>query len=240
MVIDGKLRYLYKRRFCLSCSPFGTHNTSKTPPRLPNGPELTAHRRRKRNAKTYRWQKNHRLSRKAKLVASRGGRCVDCGYEDCLAALEFHHRDRGQKEFGLGQFTGSIARYEAEAAKCDLVCANCHRLRHLAEERDLLRPEVAEARRRIKQRAVDHMGGRCEGCGRVGPLTIFEFHHWDAKSKDFGISEDGIVRRWEAIIAELAKCVMLCANCHREVHAGVRGLDEDPFGFAEGAAVYAA
>jgi ribosomal protein L44E len=237
LVIDGKLRYLYRRRFCLKCSPFGVHNTSKTPPGLENGPALVEKRRRRRNAKTYRWQKKHRLSRKEQLVASLGGRCIDCGYDTCLAALEFHHRDRAEKEFGLGAFTGALRRYLAEAQKCDLVCANCHRRRHLLADPEPEEVPLADARMRMKQRAVEPMGGACFGCSMRGPLSLYEFHHKDATTKDFGISEDGILRSWASIVAELAKCVMLCANCHREVHAGVRTLAA---GIAEDAVSYAA
>jgi len=75
-----------------------------------------------------------------------------------------------------------------------------------------------------KERAIEHMGGACFGCGRVVLSSMFEFHHWDASEKSFGISRDGMARPWDLILAELAKCVMLCANCHREVHAGVRSI----------------
>jgi ribosomal protein L44E len=240
MVIEGRLRHLYRRRFCLTCSPFGVHNTSKVPPQLASSPELVEYRRRKRNAKTYRWQKRHRLSRKAQLVLERGGRCVDCGYSGSLNALDFHHRDPSSKEFGLGRFTGSLARYRTEAEKCDLVCTNCHRLRHLAGDPPPHNLAVAETRMQLKRRAVLYMGGACFGCGRSGPQVLFDFHHWDARTKEFGISEDGILRRWASIVAELAKCVMLCANCHREVHAGVRELDEGLLGLAEDALPYVA
>ena len=74
------------------------------------------------------------------------------------------------------------------------------------------------------------MGGKCGGCSGVVPDSLFEFHHWDASEKKFGISRDGLSRPWEAIAAELLKCVMLCANCHREVHAGVRKLERDSSG----------
>lgn len=69
-----------------------------------------------------------RRRKKAKLVAEAGGRCVLCGYDRCLAALEFHHRDRRTKSFGLSLrgLTRSIEKCRAEAAKCVLLCANCH------------------------------------------------------------------------------------------------------------------
>lgn len=97
---------------------------------------------------------------------------------------------------------------------------------------------VVEFRRRLKARAVHYMGSSCSGCRRVGPQAIFEFHHRDPNEKEFGITQDGIPRRWEKVVAELAKCVMLCANCHREVHAGVREIDEGLLGLAEGAGDY--
>jgi hypothetical protein len=59
----------------------------------------------------------------------------------------------------------------------------------------------------------------------VVPDSLFEFHHWNAHEKKFGISRDGMSRPWEAIAEELLKCVMLCANCHREIHARVRVLE---------------
>lgn len=83
------------------------------------------------------------------------------------------------------------------------------------------------------------MGAACYACDRRGPAVIFDFHHWDAGTKSFGV-QDGNTRSWPRIAAELAKCVMLCANCHREVHAGVRELDEGLLGLAEDALAYVA
>ncbi|TMF58485.1 MAG: hypothetical protein E6I19_01595 [Chloroflexi bacterium] len=62
----------------------------------------------------------------------------------------------------------------------------------------------------------------------------------DAKDKGFGIGQDGIPRSWEKVVAELEKCVMLCANCHREVHARVRELRPTLLGLAEDALPYVA
>jgi hypothetical protein len=65
---------------------------------------------------------------KVKLVEALGGKCQRCGYNRCIAALEFHHRDPATKSFGLGQgCNASLKRCLEEAKKCDLLCANCHR-----------------------------------------------------------------------------------------------------------------
>ena len=202
--------------------------------------ELAAYRRRRKSRTTYRSQKKRRKELKAELIADHGGRCLDCGYSGIATALEFHHRDALTKEFAIGSSSVSRARLWAEAAKCDLVCANCHRARHAAARKAGGGP-VVEARRRTKQRAVDLLGGRCHGCQVAVPVAAFEFHHLDAGTKDFAISADGVPRRWELIVAELEKCVLLCANCHREVHAGVRKLelfDDGLLGLADPAAPY--
>jgi len=61
------------------------------------------------------------------LVEEAGGRCRLCGYHRCIAALEFHHRDPAAKEFSLSRRGArSIERLRAEAAKCVLLCSNCH------------------------------------------------------------------------------------------------------------------
>jgi transposase len=62
------------------------------------------------------------------LVREAGGRCERCGYDRCIAALQFHHRDPATKRFGVAGrgVTLSLAALRAEASKCALLCANCH------------------------------------------------------------------------------------------------------------------
>lgn len=61
-------------------------------------------------------------------MAEAGGRCRLCGYDSYVGALQFHHREPAAKAFGLGQrgLTRSLAAMRAEAAKCVLLCGNCH------------------------------------------------------------------------------------------------------------------
>lgn len=73
----------------------------------------------------------------------------------------------------------------------------------------------------FKQLLIDELGGECQGCGYAGSLQALEFHHLGNK-KD-GISK--LIARSSdltKILSEVSKCVLLCANCHREVHAGLR------------------
>ena len=50
------------------------------------------------------------------------------------------------------------------------------------------------------------------------------FHHLDPSKKDFGLSMRGLTRSWEKMRTELDKCILLCANCHAEVHEGITQL----------------
>jgi hypothetical protein len=65
---------------------------------------------------------------KATLVAEAGGCCRICGYDTCLRGLEFHHVDPATKSFAISVegTTRSLAALRAEAAKCVLLCRNCH------------------------------------------------------------------------------------------------------------------
>jgi len=69
--------------------------------------------------------------------------------------------------------------------------------------------------------AIAAKGAKCEKCGYDKCMEALEFHHLNESDKNFGLSEKGYARSWKRIEKELKKCVLLCANCHREVHADV-------------------
>jgi hypothetical protein len=70
------------------------------------------------------------------LVATFGGKCWHCGGAFPPEVFDFHHRDPSKKEFGLGRVVPTSPGFDRlmrEAAKCDLLCANCHRKHHARE-----------------------------------------------------------------------------------------------------------
>jgi hypothetical protein len=111
---------------------------------------------------------------------------------------------------------------QAELSKCEVLCANCHLAEHASTAP--LKSQggaraVVEWRRRTKARLVDLLGGCCMRCGYAEHVAALVFHHRDPRSKSFAISVDGVPRAWRRLVEEAAKCDLLCANCHREVHA---------------------
>jgi transposase len=83
---------------------------------------------------------------------------------------------------------------------------------------------VSRRRRKVKRVLVEEAGGECVGCGYSYCIAALEFHHVDPAEKKFSLSHRGVARSLASARAEAEKCVMLCANCHAEVEAGVRVL----------------
>lgn len=103
-------------------------------------------------------------------------------------------------------------------------CRTCSRVRiadwYKSKRKE--RQDDANLRNRTKkQMAVDLFGGVCFDCKQSYPNCVFQFHHLDPGSKDFNPSyamANGLTKMWK----ELAKCVMLCANCHIIRHDNAR------------------
>lgn len=77
---------------------------------------------------------------------------------------------------------------------------------------------VTKQRRLVKSKAIAYKGGCCQMCGYNKCEASLTFHHIDPKQKEFGLSEKGIKRKWEIMQKELDKCILLCHNCHYELH----------------------
>ena len=83
---------------------------------------------------------------------------------------------------------------------------------------------VTERRRLVKEILVQEAGGRCVACGYRDCIAALQFHHVDPSSKRFHLAREGVTRSLDRARAEARKCVLLCANCHVEVEAGVRAV----------------
>lgn len=74
----------------------------------------------------------------------------------------------------------------------------------------------ATCAQKTKLKAVEYKGGKCIVCGYNKSIRALQFHHLDPSQKNFGIS--GTTKSFEKLKPELDKCVLLCSNCHAEVH----------------------
>ena len=75
---------------------------------------------------------------------------------------------------------------------------------------------VISWRQRAKLKLVDYKGGECERCGYNKCMKVLGFHHLDPNEKDFNIS--GKSWSFEKLKKEVDKCILVCANCHIEIH----------------------
>jgi predicted HNH restriction endonuclease len=96
--------------------------------------------------------------------------------------------------------------------------------RKYSDRSEYLIQAVAKRRRTLKLKAINSLGGACKLCGYNKHPGILDFHHINPSSKSFGISSGGFSRSWENIEAEIKKCILVCANCHRELENGLVNL----------------
>ena len=80
--------------------------------------------------------------------------------------------------------------------------------------------QVLKSDQRKKQRLVNSLGGKCCICGYNKCLSALQFHHKNPEKKDFGISDNAHIA-FERALEEVKKCILVCSNCHREIHAGL-------------------
>lgn len=145
--------------------------------------------------------------------------CTDCGERDPLV-LEFDHVGDKLREVGaLVAWSARIDLIEAEIARCEVVCCNCHRRRTYTRRGVTRTRESAERikdwriRRNLEWLYNVLSRSRCVDCGVHDPLVL-EFDHMGLKRKAVmtmaweGYGQDTIER-------EMSKCDVRCANCHR-------------------------
>ena len=85
---------------------------------------------------------------------------------------------------------------------------------------------VHQKRKNIKLKLVAFFGGKCSICGYSKCVEALEFHHLDPSKKSFSLSSKGITRAYEKNLEEAKKCILVCANCHREIENNLVKIPE--------------
>ena len=138
---DKRIRLYHRRHYCLQCVPlgqrpqtvFGTMNKEVT---CSTCGTVYTHNRRSTSKECRRCTKlRKKLITKSRAVEYKGGKCIKCGYDSCLEALSFHHRNPEEKEFKISnwRYGGHWDKIAKELDKCDLLCVRCHVEVHAAE-----------------------------------------------------------------------------------------------------------
>jgi len=98
---------------------------------------------------------------------------------------------------------------------------------------------VKKWRNSCKERMIQAMGGKCCICNYSKCNSALAFHHLDPTKKDLSISS-AIVnpKSWSKIIEELRKCILVCHNCHSEIHYGITKIPDNYPKFNESFADY--
>ena len=88
--------------------------------------------------------------------------------------------------------------------------------RTYADRREYNKQNVIKRRRQNKEYLVEYKGGKCERCGYNKCISALEFHHLDPTTKE--TKNLGTTQALSKQIEEADKCILVCANCHREIH----------------------
>lgn len=180
------------------------------------------------NERTYRNQKQRRYARKKYFVALLGEKCSQCGFSQSYTALSFHHKDKMTKTDNLPNMfhNKTLATCEKEAAKCKLLCENCHRELHSKKEPAASYKKQKETLLAKRQVLIDKLGGKCQQCGYDKCSSALDFHHLRDKKYSLTIREMASAIPFEEFEKEIDKCVLLCANCHLQVHEKERTVSQ--------------
>ncbi len=132
------------------------------------------------------------------------------------------------REFGLAT-RWAERRIASSEGRCELVleCARHGAVKHVRRRSGGYRcgrcraEAVSRRRRKVKRLLVEEAGGACRLCGYDRCVAALEFHHVVPSEKRFALSHRGVTRSLREARTEARRCVLLCANCHAEVEAGI-------------------
>ncbi len=155
---------------------------------------------------------------KAQLAALKAKPCRDCGNEFPSVCMEFDHVKPG-KRYNLSQMSNhSRAAVLEELARCEVVCCNCHRVRSKARKPTIhhsVRYGAYSESKYIAFRGwlATAKASPCADCGNCFPAPAMDFDHVRGEK----LMEVGGMWSWSRakVLAEIAKCDLVCACCHR-------------------------
>jgi predicted HNH restriction endonuclease len=87
--------------------------------------------------------------------------------------------------------------------------------------RKCINAQTIKRQQQFKKQCIEYKGGKCSICGYDKCQASLEFHHLDPTEKDFCISTmktTSYKKNREKMEKELDKCILVCANCHKEIH----------------------
>ena len=85
--------------------------------------------------------------------------------------------------------------------------------------------KVIDWRLENKKKSINYKGGKCIICGYNKSMRSLDFHHLNSKEKEFSISKYKN-KKFENLIPELDKCVLVCSNCHGEIHDNLVNIND--------------
>jgi hypothetical protein len=81
------------------------------------------------------------------------------------------------------------------------------------------RSMCTDRKRKFKQLCLDYKGNQCSKCGYSKYSGALHFHHLDPCQKEFQIAAHKSYTLSDKVKLELDKCILVCANCHAEIHS---------------------
>ena len=142
--------------------------------------------------------------------------CIACGQTD-IRLLEFDHV-RGQKSRGIADLVSwgfNWSTIEAEIAKCDIRCANCHRIKSIENGRGWRSTQPTQRPTKSYQMVGIYLSEHpCVDCSETD-IRVLEFDHVHGQKMDEISHMLSQHYGWPRIASEIAKCEVRCANCHR-------------------------
>ncbi len=165
---------------------------------------------------------------------------IDCGYSQRGLALHFE-TSQGNIRYWLKKHGLSTVYNERSSLPDRKICPRCkedkpnseyykrknrsHKLYSMCKSCNS--KDRLQRQKEFKQQCVDYKGGECQCCGYNDCNSALDFHHVDPKTKKFGIGKCRKTKVTQEVLDELDKCILVCSNCHREIHAGYRDITKE-------------